>query len=138
MELKEFSMFRKKTFYSVAMALLLLNGCGSNDKKTDSSLSDINYTYKVINNKGELVKSKVGEYEVRLYSDSDERADDKSPHKGVVVRINETNSELMSIQSTYIGKHITAKVYQNSNLVNNPKVIEVTDENPIVKIDVEI
>ena len=133
-------MFRKKTFYSVAMALLLLNGCGSNDTKTDSSASasDINYTYSVINNQGEAVKSKIGEYEVYLYSNYKEVADDKSPHKGVVVKINETESKLMSIQATYIDKKITAKVYQNDKLINNPEAIEVTDENPIVKIDVEI
>ena len=131
-------MFRKKTFYSVAMALLLLNGCGSNDTKTDSSASDINYTYNVINNQGEAVKSKVGKYQIRLYSNYKEVADDRSPHKGVVVKINETESKLMAIQATYIDKKITAKVYQNSKLINSPEAIEVTDENPIVKIDVEI
>ncbi len=140
-------MLAKKTFYITVMALLLLNGCGNKDK-TETSTTDgtynnggsysQEYSYKVINNRGEDIKSKIGEYDISLYSNYKEVADDKSPHKGVIVKLNEKESELMAIQASYIGKEIKARVYKDNELITTTEPIEVTDDNPIVKIDIEI
>jgi len=154
-------MITKKIFYSVLTALLLVTGCGSsgsNDNDaSDNSPQSVNagdnspqsvnttiettkgvYKYKVINNRGEEVQTKVDKYTIAIYSDTKEKAYDKSPHKGIVVKLNNKDSELMAIQSTYLGKDIVAKVYKDDKLLLTSDVVNVTDENPVVLIDVEI
>ena len=106
----------KKIAYGALVALLLVTGCGSNSssESVDSgelqNSSDSRYIYKVINNRGEAVTSEVGAYEIALYSDTKEKANDKSPHKGVVVKLNGNDSALMPIQETYMHKDIVAKI----------------------------
>ena len=153
-------MITKKIFYSALTALLLVTGCGSssNDNNaSDNSPKSVNegdnspqsvsttiettkgvYKYKVINNRGEEVQRKVDKYTIAIYSDTKERAYDKSPHKGIVVKLNNKDSELMAIQSTYLGKDIVAKVYKDDELVLTSDVVKVTDDNSVVLIDVEI
>jgi len=148
-------MITKKIFYSALTALLLVTGCGSssndNSPKSvnegDNSPQSVNttiettkgvYKYKVINNMGKEVQTKVDKYKIAIYSDTKERAYDKSPHKGIVVRLNSKDSELMAIQSTYLGKDIVAKVYKDDKLLLTSDVVNVTDDNPVVLIDVEI
>jgi len=144
-------MITKKIFYSTLTVLLLATGCGSsgsNDNDaSDNSSQSVNttiettkgvYKYKVINNRGEEVQTKVDKYTIAIYSDTKERAYDKSPHKGIVVRLNSKDSELMAIQSTYLEKDIVAKVYKDDELVLTSDVVKVTDDNPVLLIDVEI
>ena len=141
-------MVTKKVFYSALTALLLVTGCGNDSTGTNASTETGTtkdgggnpevYSYKVINNQGEAVASKLGSYEIYLYSDSEEKADDKSPHKGIVVKVNDENSELMPIQATYMHKDIVAKVYKNSELVVETEAVEVTDDEPVVLIETKI
>lgn len=135
----------KEKFYMALVAVLLFSGCGdSSSENNDGTNPEITtedkgrYTHKVINNMGKEVRSKVGEYDILLYSDSEMKADDKSPHKGVVVTVNKKDSELMPIQSTYMHKDIVAKVYEGNKLVTTTEAIEVTDSEPVVLIETEI
>ena len=138
----------KKIVYSMAVILVLVTGCGSStDNADDGASKDVDttvettkgvYKHKVVNNMGQEVHSTVGDYKVALYSDTKERAYSKSPHKGIVVRLNSEDSELMPIQATYLDKEIVAKIYKSDELVATSDVVEVTDENPVVLIETEI
>ena len=149
----------KKIVYSMVV-LVLITGCGSSENKSkgnpdNGTSNEIEttmettmettiettkgvYKYKVVNNMGQEVHSTVGDYKVALYSDTKERAYSKSPHKGIVVRLNSEDSELMPIQATYLDKEIVAKIYKSDELVATSDVVEVTDENPVVLIETEI
>jgi hypothetical protein len=136
----------KKIAYGALVALLLITGCGSNSSSSSESVdsgelqnsSDSRYIYKVINNRGEAVTSEVGAYEIALYSDTKEKANDKSPHKGVVVKLNSNDSALMPIQETYMHKDIVAKIYEEGSLIGETEAVEVTDNKPVIMIDVAI
>jgi len=150
-------MVTKKIFYSALTVLLLATGCGSSGSNPASEDSPENttienttienttiettkgvYKYKVINNMGQEVQTKVDNYKIALYSDTKEKAYDKSPHKGIVVKLNNKDSELMAIQSTYVNKDIVAKVYKGDELVSTSDVVKVTDDKPMILIETEI
>ena len=145
-------MITKKIFYSALTVLLLATGCGSSGSNPASEDSPENttienttiettkgvYKYKVINNMGQEVQTTVDNYKIALYSDSKEKAYDKSPHKGIVVKLNNKDSELMAIQSTYVNKDIVAKVYKGDELVSTSDVVKVTDDKPMILIETEI
>jgi len=148
----EKKMITKKIFYSALTVLLLATGCGSSGSNPASEDSPENttienttiettkgvYKYKVINNMGQEVQTTVDNYKIALYSDSKEKAYDKSPHKGIVVKLNNKDSELMAIQSTYVNKDIVAKVYKGDELVSTSDVVKVTDDKPMILIETEI
>lgn len=145
-------MITKKIFYSALTVLLLATGCGSSGSNPASEDSPENttienttiettkgvYKYKVINNMGQEVQTTVDNYKIALYSDTKEKAYDKSPHKGIVVKLNNKDSELMAIQSTYVNKDIVAKVYKGDELVSTSDVVKVTDDKPMILIETEI
>ena len=140
-------MITKKIFYSALTVLLLATGCGSSGSNPASKDSPENttiettkgvYKYKVINNMGQEVQTTVDNYKIALYSDTKEKAYDKSPHKGIVVKLNNKDSELMAIQSTYVNKDIVAKVYKGDELVSTSDVVKVTDDKPMILIETEI
>jgi len=140
-------MVTKKIFYSALTVLLLATGCGSSGSNPASEDSPENttiettkgvYKYKVINNMGQEVQTTVDNYKIALYSDTKEKAYDKSPHKGIVVKLNNKDSELMAIQSTYVNKDIVAKVYKGDELVSTSDVVKVTDDKPMILIETEI
>jgi len=143
----EKKMVTKKIFYSALTVLLLATGCGSSGSNPASEDSPENttiettkgvYKYKVINNMGQEVQTTVDNYKIALYSDTKEKAYDKSPHKGIVVKLNNKDSELMAIQSTYVNKDIVAKVYKGDELVSTSDVVKVTDDKPMILIETEI
>ena len=124
---------------------LLLVGCGSDDVKSSESStqnsatkSPSGYSYKVINNQGKAVESQLGEYTIRITSNSKEKPNPQARHKGVVVKINGENSQTMPIQISYLDKGIVVSVYDKDNvLLSATDEIKVTDV-PVVVVEMTI
>jgi hypothetical protein len=120
---------------------LLLVGCGGGD--TPSSTQNevkipTTYSYKVINNRGLVVEGKLDNYTIKIYSNSEEVADPKSMHKGVVVKINGKDSEVMPIQISYLNKEIVVAIEnEKGEEVAISDEIEVTDV-PVVVVEFSI
>lgn len=97
------------------------------------------YSYGAINNTGTVVEGQVADYRVVLYSNYEEQVNGQSLHHGIVVKVNEESSEVISIQATYIGHTIVAALYDASGaLVKVSDITEVTDDTPIVFIELSI
>jgi len=143
-------MITKKIFYGAVVALVLVTGCGNNEKKELGGVEPIDegratvvtpnvYTHKVINNKGEAVNSRLGALTIQLYSDVQDQADPKSLHKGVVVNINGEDSQTMPIQASYLGDDIVVAIYnERGDLITTTEAVEVTDDTPVVLVNVTI
>jgi len=138
----------RNSFLSVAVATLILTGCGSNGTSTGASdngggnvdvVSPTGYENLVINNKGDAVESKLGKLSIKLYSNVADEADAKSMHKGVVVNVNGQDSETMPIQASYVGDEIKVAVYDDkNNLIVVSDAVEVSDDVPVVLVNVSI
>ncbi|CAA6815418.1 MAG: Unknown protein [uncultured Sulfurovum sp.] len=137
----------KKSFLSVAVATFILTGCGSNGSNTGDSddggnpevVAPVGYDSLVINNKGDVVESKLGKLSIKLYSNVADVADAQSMHKGVVVNVNGEDSETMPIQASYVGDEIKVAVYdENNKLLAASDAIEVADDVPVVLVNVSI
>jgi len=100
----------------------------------------IGYTFAVINNQGEPQETTVDGYRVKLLANYAEVVDRQQNHKGVKVQLNGgTLSELLEIQSTYIGSNIVAAVYNyDDELVAVSKLIAVTADTTPLQINVNL
>ena len=131
-----------KKIFSVAVMAMVLNGCGSSSKSSSGGELDehvpIGYEYKVINNRGLAVESQLGEYKINLLSNTQELQNPKSVHKGVVVNINGQDSDTMPIQATYLEKEIVVVIYDKDNVLLGAKAVEVTNDAPVVLVNVEL
>ncbi|MBU1667439.1 VCBS repeat-containing protein [bacterium] len=78
----------------------------------------IGFDYQTINNSGDTVETMHNGYNVRLYADYNETANDQSNHVGIVVRVNGSNSPLMMVQGTYQTHALVVGIYDvNGSLV---------------------
>ncbi|MBU1667435.1 hypothetical protein KKC13_03395 [bacterium] len=122
---------------------LLLVGCGGGDTaSTETAQNSVTvpttYNYKVINNRGLAVEGTMDNYTIKIYSTTEEVADPKSMHKGVVVTINGKASEVMPIQISYLNKEIVVAVEnEKGEQVAVSDAIEVTDV-PVVVVELSI
>lgn len=132
-------MYVKNTIITVA-ALFLLVGCGDgsgSSLKTETKIPS-NFSYKVVNNRGLVVESKLDNYTIKIYSDSNEEANPKNIHKGVVVKVNGESSETMPIEISYLNKNIIVVIYDElGNELAVSAEIEVTDV-PVVVVELTI
>jgi len=130
---------KRQIVKSLILSLLLV-GCGSNTN-TENRVSDTtkssttSYSYKAINNSGSGVEGKLGNYTVKLFSNSKELKKPQDRHKGVVVKFNGQTSETMAIQASYEGKDIVASIYDGDKLIKQSAPIKVTDV-PVVIIEI--
>lgn len=121
---------------------LLLVGCGGGDTPSTTTQNEVKvpttYSYKVINNRGLVVEGKLDNYTIKIYSNSEEVADPKSMHKGVVVKINGKDSEVMPIQISYLNKEIVVAIEnEKGEEVAVSEAIAVTDV-PVVVVELSI
>ena len=122
---------------------LLLVGCGGEDatstQNTENNLKvPTAFNYKVINNRGLVVESKLDNYTIKIYSNSQEVANPQDRHKGVVVKINGKASETMPIEIAYLNKKVMVVVYnEKGEEVAISEEIEVTDV-PVVLVELSI
>ena len=141
----------KKSFFSVAVAALILTGCGSSNGTESTSNEGTNsepivaiqapsgYENPVINNKGNKVESKLGKLSIKLYSAVNDEGNAQSTHKGVVVNVNGKDSSTMPIQASYIDDEIVVAVYDEKNkLVVVSDAVEVTNDVPVVLVNLSI
>jgi hypothetical protein len=138
----------KKEWIKLLAISMLLVGCGGGDStstasdtvaQTESASSSATATtpaYKAINNRGAGVEGKMGNYTVKLFTDSKEEVKPQERHQGVVVKYNGLTSETMAIQASYQGKDITAGIYDGDKLVKMSDSVNVSDV-PVVIIDVK-
>jgi len=98
---------------------------------TNNAALPIGYTYPVINNQGKTIETTLNEYTIKLYANYQENANAQSIHTGIVVKINNENSERVAIQATYQGKSIIAAIYQDSKLIAVSELVEITDDSLI-------
>ncbi|MBU1667433.1 hypothetical protein KKC13_03385 [bacterium] len=104
----------------------------TNEETTTLKLPE-GYNYRMINNQGIAVESKLDNYTIKLYSNYNETISPQSRHSGVVVKINEEVGENIAIQATYLGKSMVVAVYNERNeLVIVSDIIEVIDVPVIV------
>lgn len=140
-------MLNKRILGVIMTSILLLDGCGSNTtSKSTEAINNIDegtypkgYPYKVINNKSDVVESKLEKLTIRLYSNVKNKADSKSLHKAVVVNINGNDSKTMPIQSTYLGNEIIVGIYdEEGKLIIYSDVVEITDDVPVILVNLDI
>jgi hypothetical protein len=85
-----------------------------------------------------VVEGKLDNYTIKIYSNSEEVADPKSMHKGVVVKINGKDSEVMPIQISYLNKEIVVAIEnEKGEEVAISEAIAVTDV-PVVVVELSI
>jgi len=119
---------------SISVALLLgffLIGCGQNnqiEEKTNSIAMVDGFNYKVINNKDQAIKTTYKDYEIKVLSNSPEKAEPQSRHKGLVVKINGEKTKTLHLQDSYLGKEIIIGVYKDNQLVKVSNVITIEDK----------
>ena len=131
-----------KKIFSVAVMAMVLIGCGNGSKSSSEEELNANiplgYEYKVINNRGLAVESRLGKYMISLLSDTQETKDPKSVHKGIVVNINGQDSDTMPIQSTYINKVIVVAIYNEEDELLGSKEVDVTNDAPVVLVNIDL
>lgn len=129
-------MFGKKVI-GILSVLVLIAGCGNNTTSVESKIP-LEYSYKVVNNRGLVVEGQLGNYKIKIYSDSNETANPQNIHKGVVVNINGKSSEMIPIEISYLNKNIIVSIYdETGNELAVSEVIKVTDV-PVVVIDMSV
>jgi nitrous oxide reductase accessory protein NosL len=138
----------KREWIKLLAISVLLVGCGGGDStstasdtvaQTESASSSATATtpaYKAINNTGAGVEGKMGNYTVKLFTDSKEEVKPQERHQGVVVKYDGQTSETMAIQASYQGKDITAGIYDGDKLVKMSDSVNVSDV-PVVIIDIK-
>ena len=129
----------KKQLIEIVVISLLFIGCGGNSTGSNTTTTENTNvpTYKVINSRGIAVEGKLDNYTVKLYSDNEEEVKPQGRHKGVVVKYNGKTSESMAIQESYQGKNIVAGIYNGDKLIKMSDSIKVTDDVPVVIMDIK-
>lgn len=128
---------------SISIALLLgffLIGCGQNnqiEEKTNSIAMVDGFNYKAINNRAQAIRTTYKDYEIKVLSNSNEKAEPQSRHRGLVVKINGEKTKTLHLQDSYLGKEIIIGVYKDNQLVKVSDVITVTDR-PVTVVDMKL
>lgn len=105
----------------------------TNNNNTTTLKLPEGYNYRMINNQGIPVESKLDNYTIQLYSNTNETVSPQSRHSGIVVKINEKVSENIAIQATYLGKSMVVAVYNEKNeLTAISDIIQIIDVSVIV------
>ena len=134
----------KQQFILLSIVFSLI-GCGGdsvtskdNSIRTTPSSKPLKYTHKVINNQGIEVKGKVDEYAIKIYSDSDIKANPKNIHKGVVIKLNGKTSKVIPIEISYLNKEIMVELYnKRGKLIITSDLIQVIDV-PVMIVELTI
>lgn len=106
----------------------------------DAITLPVGYEFPAINNQGEGQETTLDGYRVKLLANYAETADRQENHKGVRVQINGGElSELLEIQSTYMGSSIVIGVFDyDGELIAVSELIDVTTDTTPLQININL
>ncbi|MBU1667432.1 DUF5011 domain-containing protein [bacterium] len=107
-----------------------------NSGGTNDVTLPVGFNYRVINNLGEYVSSQVDGYEIQLYANYIEGANDQLNHTGVVTRLNGENTPTINIQNSYRSQQIVAALYDSIGRLVSVSIPTTVDAvAPITTVD---
>ncbi len=108
------------------------------DAKTILSIPS-EFQYEAINNKGQTLEAKYGDYTVKLLSDTKIEPNSQSNHMGISISIDNNQLETLNIQSDYNSHNLIAVVYDNSgNIVAISNIKNLDSNNSITKLNITL